>query len=104
MQLRMKLYYFTIMLLSCCDLLAVFTSNPLTALFAMLWLTGKLVVYPLWMYSWVSLCKYAVNLSGVDLNCIDVYAVLERANDRKLHVFATKHEANTYSEQLIHSA
>ena len=36
-------------------------------------------------------------------NCIDVYAVLERANDRKLHVFATKHEANTYSEHLIHS-
>ena len=39
----------------------------------------------------------------VNFNCIDVYAVLERANDRKLHVFATKHEANTYSEHLIHS-
>ncbi len=39
---------------------------------------------------------------GVNLNCIDVYAVLERANDRKLHVFATKHEANTYSEHLFH--
>ncbi len=23
-------------------------------------------------------------------------------NDRKLHVFTTKHEANTYSEHLIH--
>ncbi len=33
---------------------------------------------------------------------IHAYAVLERANDRKLHVFATKHEANTYSEHLIH--
>ncbi len=43
------------------------------------------------------------NLSEVNRNCIDVYAVLERANDRKLHVFATKHEANTYSEHLIHS-
>ncbi len=55
--------------------------------------------------SWVSLCKYAVNLSGgqPQVNCIDVYAVLERANDRKLHVFGTKHEANTYSEHLIHS-
>ncbi len=31
-----------------------------------------------------------------------VYAVLERAIDRKLHVFAKKHEANTYSEHLIH--
>ena len=40
---------------------------------------------------------------GVNLNCIDVYAVLERANDKKLHVIATKHEANTYSEHLIHS-
>ncbi len=31
--------------------------------------------------------------------------VLERAHDRKLHVFAhaTKDEANTYSEHLIHS-
>ena len=53
-------------------------------------------------YSWVSLCKYAVNLSGVNLNCIGVFAVLARANDRKLHVFATKHEANTYSEHSIH--
>ena len=40
---------------------------------------------------------------GVNLNCIfDVYAVLERANDWKLHVFATKHEVNTYSEHSIH--
>ncbi len=56
--------------------------------------------------SWVSLYKYEVNLSEGQLqvfNCIDVYAVLERANDRKLHVFAAKHEANTYSEHLIHS-
>ena len=30
-----------IMLLSCCDLLAVLTNNPLTALITMLWLTGK---------------------------------------------------------------
>ena len=38
---------------------------------------------------------------GVNLNCIDVYAVLERANNRKLHVFATKHEANTYSDDDV---
>ncbi len=62
------------------------------------------VRYTCTVYSWVSLCKYAVNLSGGhNLNCIDVYAVLERANDRKLHIFATKDEANTYSEHLIHS-
>jgi hypothetical protein len=40
---------------------------------------------------------------GVNLKCIDAYAVLEWANDMKLHVFATKHKANTYSEKLIHS-
>ncbi len=34
---------------------------------------------------------------------IDVYAVLERPNERKLHVFATKHEANTYNEHLTPS-
>ena len=34
---------------------------------------------------------------GVNLNCIDVYDVLERANDRKLHVFATKHEVNIFN-------
>jgi hypothetical protein len=55
-------------------------------------------------YSWVSLRHFAVNLTGgVNLECIDAYAVLEWANDTKLHVFATKHKANTYSEQLIHS-
>ena len=40
---------------------------------------------------------------GVNLKYIDFYAVLKRANDRKLHVFATKHEANTQREHLIHS-
>ncbi len=44
-QLRKKLCYFTIMVLSCCDLLAVLTSNPLTALSAILVLTGKLEFY-----------------------------------------------------------
>ena len=40
---------------------------------------------------------------GVNLKCIDAYAVLEWANDMKLHVFTTKHKANTYSEKLINS-
>ena len=48
-QLRKKLCYFTIMALSCCDLLAVLTSHPMTALTAMLCLTAKLDVYPSWM-------------------------------------------------------
>ena len=41
-QLRKKLCYFMIMLLSCCDLLAVLTNNPSMALISMSWLTGKL--------------------------------------------------------------
>jgi hypothetical protein len=41
-QLRKKLCYFMIMILSCCDLLAVLTNSPLMALITMLWLTGKL--------------------------------------------------------------
>ena len=41
-QLRKKLCYFMIMVLSCCDLLAVITNSPLMAFIAMSWLTGKL--------------------------------------------------------------
>ena len=47
-QLRKKLCYFMIMVLSCCDLLAVLTNNSLVALITMLWLTGMLDVYPSW--------------------------------------------------------
>ena len=53
--------------------------------------------------SWVSLRHFAVNLGGVNLNSIDVYAVMDSANDMKLHVFDTKHKANTYYEHLIRS-
>ena len=49
-QLRKKLCYFMTMTLSCCDLLVVLTNHPLTALIAMLWLTGKLDVFPNWIY------------------------------------------------------
>ena len=45
-QLRKKLCYFTTMILSCCDLLVVLTTHPLTSLAAMLWLTEKINVYP----------------------------------------------------------
>jgi hypothetical protein len=37
------------MLLSCCDLLAVLTSHPLTALYAILFMTGKLDAYTGWV-------------------------------------------------------
>ena len=45
-QLRKKLCYFTIMVLSCCDLLVVLTLHPFIALLTMLWLTEKITVYP----------------------------------------------------------
>ena len=46
-QLRKKLCYFMIMVLSCFDLLLVVTNHPFTAVVAMLRLTGKLhYVYP----------------------------------------------------------
>ena len=40
---------------------------------------------------------------GMNLGCIESYAVLEWANDMKLLVFATKHKANRYHEHLIQS-
>ena len=52
-QLRKKLCYFMIMILSCCDLLLVLTNHPLTALIAMLWLTGKLDA----RHSWIDISQ-----------------------------------------------
>ena len=49
-QLRKKLSYFMIMVLSCCDLLMVLTNTPLMALITMLWFTGKLDVNTRWAY------------------------------------------------------
>ena len=49
-QLRKKLCYFMIMLLSCCDLLTVLTNNTLMAFISMSWLTGKLDGNARWAY------------------------------------------------------
>ena len=49
-QLRKKLCYFMIMVLSCCDLLAVLTNNPLLALTTMSWLTGKVDANASWAH------------------------------------------------------
>ena len=49
-QLRKKLCYFMIMVLSSCDLLAVLTNNTLMALISILPLTGKLDVNARWPY------------------------------------------------------
>ena len=49
-QLRKKLCYFMIMVLSCCDLLAVLTNSSLLILASMSWLTGKLDVNARWAH------------------------------------------------------
>ena len=48
-QLRKKLCYFTIMVLSCCDLLVVLTNHPFLAFVTILWLTEKIYKYPAWL-------------------------------------------------------
>ena len=48
-QLRKKLCYFMIAVLSSCDLLVVLTNHPLTTVRAMLWLTEKIKKYPAWL-------------------------------------------------------
>ena len=63
-QLRKKLCYFMIMVLSCCDLLAVLTTHPLDALFTILRLTEKFDAYP----SWVDISsKLSINFPGFSL-------------------------------------
>ena len=48
-QLRKKLCYSMIMVLSCCDFLALFSNHPTTSLTVMLWFTEKIRVYPSWL-------------------------------------------------------
>ena len=62
-QLRKKLCYFMIMVLSCCDLLAVLTNHPLLAFTAMLWLTGKLDEYRGWVSISFDLADFSLAFS-----------------------------------------
>ena len=66
-QLRKKLCYFTIMVLSCCDLLAVLTNHPFTGLVAMLCLTEKINVYPGWLVIIHVLSNMSIGFSLVAL-------------------------------------
>ena len=63
MQLRKKLCYFMIMVLSCCDLLVILTINSSTALMAMLWVTEKINVYPAWLVISYELTDISIGLS-----------------------------------------
>ena len=71
-QLRKKLCYFTVMVLSCCDLLAVLTNHPMTALITMLWLTEKINVYPKGLVIPHALSDVSLGFSIVALFVIDL--------------------------------
>ena len=77
-QLRKKLCYFTIMLLSCCDLLAVVVSHSSTGLVAMLWLTHdeKYYVHSTWQV-------ILLDISNTLLSC-SVLALFVMSFDRYL--------------------
>lgn len=62
-QLRKKLCYFMIMVLSCFDLLAALVNIPLSVLTAMLWLTGKLGVYAKWVHTYGLVANILVGMS-----------------------------------------
>ena len=74
-QLRKKLCYFMIMVLSCCDLLAVSTNNLLLAVIAMLWLTGKLDTYSTWPHVCLSVTNifFAFSLFALLVMSFDRY-------------------------------
>ena len=71
-QLRKKLSYFTIMVLSCCDLLVVLTTHTFTALVTMLWLTEKITVYPGWLMICYQLSQTFLGFSLVALLVLSV--------------------------------
>ena len=71
-QLRKKLCYFTIMILSCCDLLVVLTNHPVVALTAMLWLTEKINVYPGWLVNLLQLSDICICFSLLALFVMNI--------------------------------
>ena len=75
-QLRKKLCYFMIMVLSCCDLLAALTNSPLMALILMSWLTGKLDGNARWAHISLRSTRIILNFS--------FYALLVMNFDRYL--------------------
>ena len=74
-QLRKKLCYFTIMVLSCCDLLGVLSNHSFTALVAMLWLTEKINAYPGWLVTlrYLSIIPHSFSVLALFVMNIDRY-------------------------------
>ena len=63
-RLRRKLCYFMIMVLSCCDLLAVFFGHPVLALIVTLRITGQVTLYnPTWLHLCSRLTTFFLGVS-----------------------------------------
>ena len=89
-QLRKKLCYFMIMVLSCCDLLVALTSHPTTTLTAMLFLTEMSNVNPGWLVILLhlsSICIFssllALLVMSVDRYLATHYPLFHRASVTK---------------------
>ena len=89
-QLRKKLCYFMIMVLSCCDLLAVLTSHPFTILCGMLWLIEKFNEYPKWIHNslrssavFVAFSLNALAVMSFDRYLATSYAIFHRTSVTK---------------------
>jgi hypothetical protein len=89
-QLRKKLCYFMIMVLSCCDLLTVLTNSPLEALIAILWLTGKLDGNARWLHISISSTKtflgfslFALLVTNFDRYLATSYPIFHRTSVTK---------------------
>ena len=89
-QLQKKLCYFMIMVLSCCDLLAVLANSPFLALVTMLWLTGKLDVNARWAYisltstsSFFAFSLFALLVMNFDRYLATSYPIFHRTSVTK---------------------
>ena len=89
-QLRKKLCYFMIMVLSCCDLLAVLTNNPLLAFITMSWLTGTLDGNARWAHIFskstsIFLCSsyFALLVMNIDRYLATSYPIFHRTSVTK---------------------
>ena len=89
-QLRKKLCYFTIMILSCCDLLVVLTAHSVAALGTMLWLTEKITVYPGWLvihhrlaHIFMSISLIALLVMSIDRYLATHYPIFHRTSVTK---------------------
>ena len=90
-QLRKKLCYFTIMILSCCDLLVALTIHPLMALRAVLWLNEKssvyshlhLVVFHEQYITFVGFSLLALLVMSVDRHLATHYPIFHRTSVTK---------------------